>query len=628
MIHPLRRAIIACSISILAFYAGHTLALDISSPDTVEAFVDGAVTGPMYNNHSPSGVVLVIKDGQVILNKGYGYQDVEQQIPVDPANTLFRPGSISKLFTWVSVLQLVEQGKLNLDDDVNRYITQFQLPDTWPGEPVTLRHIMTHTAGFEDGGLGYLIIDDPARIMPLADSLAYYMPDRVLPPGQYIAYSNWGTALAGLIVANVSGLPFEDYVAAKIFDVLGMEHATFAEPLPPELDALMSKRYGFSGGRYVEKPYEIISNYRPAGALAASADAMGRFGLALLNGGALEGNRILQPESVGLLLDSAFSQDSRTRGYGLGGMRYGYNGIDVSGHGGATLSYISHFGVSRDEDLLFYFSFSGPGARAVRSQLLAPFYASFFPPEPKPVFRRVDTEEDLQRFVGEYHTRRTSYTKIESIGRLLRPLKVRATERGTLLIGDREYFQEEERLFKEIGGQRRYAFQENAAGAITGLIADGRVVAHQYRPPFYERSMVVLPLLVLSYVVLLGVLLRTFYQWREIKALRLAERRAVYASVFAAVANWVFILSLGYMVSAEQSTIVSTLPSYLPVILSFPILAAVAAVYHLYNSYSIWRLGYCGSAWTRARYSLITACALFTTWFYHHWNFLGFNYIG
>ncbi|MEM0953177.1 MAG: serine hydrolase domain-containing protein [Pseudomonadota bacterium] len=623
----LLRSLAASTLTFFGLVSTSLAALDISNPQIVEAFVDGAVTGTMDASHSPSGVVLVVKDGQVILSKGYGYQDVDKGIPVDAADTLFRPGSISKLFTWVSVLQLVEQGKLNLDEDVNSYLTQFQIPDVWPDQPVTLRHIMTHTAGFEDGGLGYLIIEDPERIVPLAESLEYYMPERVRPPGQYMAYSNWATALAGLIVANTSGMNFNAYVQQHIFDVLGMTHASFLEPLPSKLDALMAKRYRFSGGRYVEQPYEIISNYGPAGALAASAGAMAKFGEALLNGGAIGEQRILQPSSASLLLDPQFSHDPRIRGIALGGMIYNYNGIDVSGHGGATLSYISHFGLSREENTLFFFSFSGPGARAVRGQLLAPFYNAFFHPDQAPRPTDAAPSQDLERFAGEYHSRRSSYTKIEAIARLARPLQVAVTDAGTLRIGDREYMQEDERLFREIGGQRRYAFQEDETGNIVGLSADGRSVAHLYRPPFYERSSLLTPLLAVSFLVFVGVFLRTGYQWQTVRALRSEERAAVNASLFVAITNWAFALSLGYMLITEQDNLASTLPAYMPVIFLFPAAAVAAALYHAYHSYRLWRMGYCGNAWTRARYSVITLCALFTAWFYFHWNFVGFNYL-
>jgi CubicO group peptidase (beta-lactamase class C family) len=96
---------------------------------------------------------------------------------------------------------------------------------------------MTHTGGFEDGVLGYLIIDDASRIIPLDQALAKYQPQRVNAPEQQTAYSNWATALAGLVVSNVSGVPFNDYIQRNIFDVLGMKNASFAEPLPSELEA-------------------------------------------------------------------------------------------------------------------------------------------------------------------------------------------------------------------------------------------------------------------------------------------------------------------------------------------------------------------------------------------------------
>ncbi|HKX55730.1 MAG TPA: serine hydrolase domain-containing protein, partial [Xanthomonadales bacterium] len=186
---------LACSVAMTLFCTTTSVAstLDVTDPAVVEAFVDGVVKPTMKENHSPSGVVMVMKDGQVVFAKGYGYIDVEQRIPVDPVTSLFRPGSISKLFTWVSVMQLVEQGKLDLDADVNQYLETFKIEDTFPGQPITLRHIMTHTPGFEDGGLGYLITNDESRIMPLAESLAKYQPDRINPPGTHTSYSNYGT---------------------------------------------------------------------------------------------------------------------------------------------------------------------------------------------------------------------------------------------------------------------------------------------------------------------------------------------------------------------------------------------------------------------------------------------------
>jgi CubicO group peptidase (beta-lactamase class C family) len=203
------------------------IASNLDDPAAVEALVDGIVVPLMKSNSSPSGTVAIARNGELLLAKGYGFEDIEGQEPVDPYETLFRPGSVSKLFTWVAVMQLVEQGKLDLDTDVNTYLQDFKIKDTFK-EPITLRHILT-PAGFEDGALGYLIVDDPARAVPLGEAMERYQPLRVNAPGAQTAYSNYATALAGHIVASISGLSFTDYIEQNIFDPLGMENSSFVD---------------------------------------------------------------------------------------------------------------------------------------------------------------------------------------------------------------------------------------------------------------------------------------------------------------------------------------------------------------------------------------------------------------
>ena len=165
-----------CLLLAATLLSAQAFSLDVTDRDTVEAFIDGAVKPLMQNKHGPAGVVIVMKDDEVILNKGYGYQDLDKKIPVDAYSTLFRPGSISKLFTWIAVLQMEEQGKLDLDADVNEHLTQFKVKDAWEGQPVTMRHIMTHRGGLEDGFFGYLIIDD-AEAEAIRSRLAPLMAD-------------------------------------------------------------------------------------------------------------------------------------------------------------------------------------------------------------------------------------------------------------------------------------------------------------------------------------------------------------------------------------------------------------------------------------------------------------------
>jgi CubicO group peptidase (beta-lactamase class C family) len=205
-----------------------------------ETFLDALIPSQLQNRNIAGAVVSVVKDGQVLFQKGYGYADFEAKKPVLADQTLFRPGSISKLFTATAVMQLVEQGKLDLDRDVNDYL-DFTIPKAYP-EPVTLRQLLTHTAGFEDT-LKNLFVGKESDMKPLRTYLVNQMPQRIFPPGKVVSYSNYGFTLAGYIVERVSGEKSERYIDNHILQLLRMTNSTFDQPLPPQLAAKMSKGY-------------------------------------------------------------------------------------------------------------------------------------------------------------------------------------------------------------------------------------------------------------------------------------------------------------------------------------------------------------------------------------------------
>jgi CubicO group peptidase (beta-lactamase class C family) len=194
----------------------------------------------MEDHHIVGVAVSVVKDGKLFFAKGYGYADLENNIRVDPEATLFKLGSLTKLFTWTAVMQLAEQGKLDLDADVNTYL-DFRIPDTYP-QPITLKHLMAHTSGFEDLHAEMVTLAEE-NLLPPREWLASHIPARVRPPGEVAAYSNYGAALAGYIVARVSGQSYSQYVQEHILDPLGMEGTTALWPTPPELLARESVGY-------------------------------------------------------------------------------------------------------------------------------------------------------------------------------------------------------------------------------------------------------------------------------------------------------------------------------------------------------------------------------------------------
>src|SRR5947207_4055894 len=196
-----------------------------------ETFLDALIPSQLRNRNIAGAVVSVVKDGQVLFQKGYGYADFEAKQPVLPDQTLFRPGSISKLFTATAVMQLVEQGKLDLDRDVRGYL-DFAIPIIYP-EPVMLRQLLTHTAGFEDT-LKNLFVANESDLKLLRAYLVNQMPARIFPPGKVPSYSNYGFTLAGYIVERVSGEKFERYIDNHILKPLRMTNSTFDQPLPPD----------------------------------------------------------------------------------------------------------------------------------------------------------------------------------------------------------------------------------------------------------------------------------------------------------------------------------------------------------------------------------------------------------
>src|ERR1700735_2981549 len=203
--------------------------------DDLNAWLDGYLPYALHAGDIAGAVVAVVKDGQIVTERGFGYADVEKRTPVDPKLTLFRPGSVSKLFTWTAVMQQVGRGKIDLDADVNHYL-DFKIPAR-DGKPVTMRELMQHVAGFEEQAKG-IMSEDP-KSPGFEALLKQWVPERVFAPGRTPAYSNYGASLAGYIVQRVSGESFDDYLDKHIFAPLDMKYSTFRQPLPANLEPLM-----------------------------------------------------------------------------------------------------------------------------------------------------------------------------------------------------------------------------------------------------------------------------------------------------------------------------------------------------------------------------------------------------
>jgi CubicO group peptidase (beta-lactamase class C family) len=446
-----------------------------------EAWLDGFVSSALKAQDIAGCVVVVVKDGKVLLSKGYGYSDVASRKPVDPDTTLFRPGSISKLFTWTAVMQLVEQGKVDLDDDINKYI-DFRITGR-DGMPITVRHLMTHRAGFEEG-IKHLIVFTPEAGLNTESYLKRWVPKRIYRPGSVPAYSNYGTALAGYIVERVSGMPFETYIEKNIFEPLAMKNATFRQPLPNAMRKSMSK--GYLSGSGPAKPFELIS-IPAAGSLSVTGGDMAQFMIAHLQKGRLGTAQILKPETALLMHNSANQFLPDLDSLALGFYTTNINGRRVISHGGNTVLFQSYLRLFIDDGVGIYVSLNSTGKDFAQLQqsIFEGFADRYFPmPNIAPIVAD-GAASDAALIAGEYRSTRRSDSNFLAISTLLGPIKITANEDNSITVNDGKsvrYFHIGPLRWRSVDGKLKYAAMKESTKI--RWVAGGESAAVQLWEPY------------------------------------------------------------------------------------------------------------------------------------------------
>jgi len=408
---------------------------EISKSD-VDAWLDGYMPFALATGDIAGAVVVVVKDGEIVTERGFGYADVASKRPVDPKLTLFRPGSVSKLFTWTAVMQLVEQGRIDLDADVNKYLPEdFQVPPR-DGKPITMRNIMTHTAGYEEQ-IKNIITENP-ETPDYVTLLKRWMPNRVFDAGTTPAYSNYATSLAGFVVERVSGEPFFDYMDKHVFAPLGMKHSTFRQPLPAELVPLMST--GYQTASQPPKKFEMVGP-APAGSLSSPGEDMARFMIAHLQNGEYKGQRILGEETAKKMHDTPLTLIPALNRMELGFFETNVNGREVIGHLGDTDYFHTSLHLFLGENTGFYVSFNSAGKEGASHHLrLALFndFADRYYPGPR-IETRVDeatAKQHAAAMAGNYVASRGADSTFFSVIGLIAQLKVAVGEKGELVLAD------------------------------------------------------------------------------------------------------------------------------------------------------------------------------------------------
>ncbi len=476
----------------------------------VEAFLDGIVPQQLAQDDIAGATVSVVKDGKILFSKGYGYADVAGKKPVLPNETLFRPGSVSKLFTWTAVMQLVEQGKLDLDKDVNEYL-DFKIPEAF-GKPITLKNVLTHTAGFEEQIKDLFTFE--TNNPNLGDYLKTHIPTRVYAPGTVPAYSNYATALAGYIVERVSGRPFNEYIEENIFKPLKMNHSTFAQPLPSALATNMSGGYELASGE--AKPFEIISPF-PAGSLSSTAEDMAQFMLAHLQNGQLGDAQILKPETVKLMHGKLFSLDPAANAMAHGFYEENSHGLRIIGHAGDTVFFHSDLHLIEEKGVGFFISYNSGGRSQTggRISVWHAFLDRYYPFAPSNEPALDSAKQDAQTVAGNYISSRVSETSFFKSLSLIGLAKVIPNEDGTIQVSillnqngkPKKWREVAPMTFREVDGQDTLIFKPDENGRMQIVLPYPFMILR--RVGLWENG----GLMMLAAGVSLGIMLLTLVLW-------------------------------------------------------------------------------------------------------------------
>jgi CubicO group peptidase (beta-lactamase class C family) len=595
----------------------HTAPLTAQS---IKEFGDAFFSQQQMNRLQDPGAALVIVQGdQILYSQGYGFANVENHTPVSASQTLFRAGSVSKLFTATALMQLSERGQLDLNADINTYLTRFQVtsPD---GKPVNAAHLLTHTSGLEENYLG-MHVHTPQELAPLGDFLARHLPPITSPPGTIISYNDHGYTLAGYLVEEIAGQPFEQYIAQNILEPLGMASSTFDQPPAPALLERMAVGYHYRNGSYRPYPFDYV-NVAPAASLVGPAEDMAHFIIAMLNEGVYQGQSILSPETLAEMQTRQVSHHPLLRGRAYGFSEWLENGQRALFHDGGNPGFMSRLFLLPDSALGFYLVINADQwtqaarlSRLFTTQFLDTFFPDSSPqavsPQPPADFSvRASHHTGYYRDQAGYSSR--TLTKLAS---LMEQLPVRAGPDNTLLIGSNPAVEVQPLIFRWQNTDAYAIFRERKNGLIDYLFFG---TGAYKKLPFYETQPFQLSLVIIFLLAFLGMILV-----------------AIFAHGLESPARWLLggtgLLNLGFLMGMalainqiDRWEFLFGIPPLVKGLLVIPFITIVMTLIILVLTGLAWS----GNSWTPALRGLVTCLAIAAVAFVpflSYWNLLGFR---
>jgi CubicO group peptidase (beta-lactamase class C family) len=426
--------------------------------------LDSAMAAGMARESIPGAAFILIKDGRTILAKGYGHADAESRRPWSPEGTIFPVASITKVFTATAVMQLVDQGKIQLGTDVNQYLTSVKVPGTYP-QPITPAHLLSHTAGLDE--IPGRQASSPKDVIPLGRFLRNRLV-RVHPPGEITSYSSYGAALAGLLVQDVSGLSFEDFLRRSIWQPLGMSRTSMK--LPARGNSEFATAYELDDGQLRPIPYESYHT-PPTASVVSTLPDMARFMAAHLHNGRNGTKPILSDSSAELMHRQYVTMHPKVPGWTLGFQVNDLNGRWILEHGGDIGGFSSNMTLLPDEGVGFLVVHHLEGGN-LRFDIRRLILDRYFPETRRlqlPIAQDTNPGR-LRRFAGKYRPGIHCHS-CSGEGPDLPVFEVTVNGDGSISVWDERWFEVSPRYFVSANGRSRLGFAEDKRGKIFALTA-------------------------------------------------------------------------------------------------------------------------------------------------------------
>ncbi|MGG2065185.1 serine hydrolase domain-containing protein [Bacillus sp. S14(2024)] len=574
------------------------------SNDELADFVDSFFREKMEEYHVPGAVVTIVEGGNIRVLNGYGYADLKERKAVDPKQTVFRLGSIAKVFTTTAVMQLAESGKVDLYKDIKKYDPTLNIQYI-DGHPITLHHLLTHTAGFYEK---ITVGRDKEQQLPLADAIHQYLADVVRPPGQEISYSNQGMSLAGYLVEKVSGEKFEQYMKEHVFNPLDMGSSGYS---PDEETDRLAKSYNYGHDKkYIPVSYAYI-HHLPAGSFQSTAEDMSHFMIAQLQKGRFNNQQLFSEETATEMQNRHFTPNKDVPGIAYGFYERFQNGLRIIEHDGSIDAFNSIMHLIPAENTGIFISTNSNTGVQLAEEFIRDYLNRFYPEgQKKPVLRENPTSASKLKSLEGYYV--PNGPMVEGPFRFAQNFstsKLAVKRDGVITISSSG----KSTTYVET---KPYLFQEKKGSELIYLNKDHHTYSASSTPIMLYRQMpgysnpIVNVILMVGFILVYPIQILTALIIQVFSFIRKRKKAFPWVITFASV---LFILYFMFVISIPE-LLINAIPTWSYILIYLPVITLTLLV-----AFTIWQLRRKKTI-GRGQYAFVAVTAIFTLYMYA-WDF-------